>query len=164
MNQPNVDFVIDSIDEPVQFSRSRHREDIDMDITPMIDITFLLLIFFLVATRISSQGVVDLPTARHGTAVSAKNAVVLTVAKGNGQEASIYKGDGISSDTQLTGANLEQQQDEMEKFINEAIGQGKQHVLVKAEGGVKHRDVARVARAAGDASVSVLYVAVLEAR
>jgi hypothetical protein len=39
----------------------------------------------------------------------------------------------------------------------------KHHVLIKAERGLKHRDVARVQRAASKAEVEQLYVAVVQA-
>ena len=50
------------IDEALDGSmRLVHRpmpNDGDMDITPMIDITFLLLIFFLVATRMDTESAI----------------------------------------------------------------------------------------------------------
>ncbi len=163
MTQRDVDYMIDPVDEPLRFACHRQRQDAEMDITPMIDITFLLLIFFLVSTRLSSEEMVDLPTARHGTAVSDKQAVVVTLIKGNGDDATIFKGDGKHPDTVLVSADLDDQQQEIEQYIQHGISiDGKQHVLIKAEPNVKHRDVARVARAAGDAAVSLLYVAVLE--
>lgn len=165
MNQTEVDYMLDTVDEPLYFVRHRQRQDAEMDITPLIDITFLLLIFFLVASRMGSQGIVDLPAAQHGTAVSTKNAVVLTVANRGGEDATIYKGDGTFPDTMLTASDPYDQQKEMEAYIDHAIHiDGKQHVLIKAEADVKHRDVARVARAAGKATVALLYVAVLEER
>ena len=59
--------------------RRRRGDDTEMDITPMIDITFLLLIYFLVAAKIEEQSSVELPPARHGEDVSAKNSIILTV-------------------------------------------------------------------------------------
>ena len=52
----------------------------------MIDITFLLLIFFLVATRMDPRANIELPKARTGAAVSARNAVVFTVKEVNGHQ------------------------------------------------------------------------------
>ena len=53
----------------------------------------------------------------------------------------------------------------MQAYIERGINvDGKRHVLIKAEPNVKHRDVARVTRAAGDATVSVLYIGVSEER
>ena len=57
-------------------SRRFTQSDDEMDITPMIDITFLLLIFFLVASTPDRQTAVDLPTARFGRGVSQNNAVI----------------------------------------------------------------------------------------
>ncbi len=86
-------FDVDDDDRPIQLPK-RPLQEADMDITPMIDITFLLLIFFLVASRMDADIQVSLPPARHGTAVATKNSVILTVAQGTGGQARIYKGDG----------------------------------------------------------------------
>ena len=47
-------------------TRRRIKQETELDITPMIDITFLLLIFFLVASTPDLQVEVKLPPARHG--------------------------------------------------------------------------------------------------
>ena len=134
-----------------------------MDITPMIDITFLLLIFFLVASRMTDEAFIKLPAARNGTAVSSDTSVIITLAKGTGEDAIIYKGDGAYPETELTSINLEDQQTELEGYIENGLTvDSKQQVLIKAEEGVRHRDVARVARAAGEAKAAVMYVAVME--
>ncbi len=49
--------------------RGRATEDFEMDITPMIDITFLLLIFFLVCSTADQDTAIELAKARHGKAV-----------------------------------------------------------------------------------------------
>ncbi len=52
--------------------RKRNLEETEMDITPMIDITFLLLIFFLVACNSRTRSSDSLNSARaEGRAVSA---------------------------------------------------------------------------------------------
>ena len=53
--------------------------DFEMDITPMIDMTFLLLIFFLVASKMDRSVEVKLPPARHATAVATRDAVIVTI-------------------------------------------------------------------------------------
>ena len=74
--------------------RKPAEEEVDMDITPMIDIVFLLLIFFLVCSTAASQMAVELPTARHGTGVSERNSVTITVeASGGDEPATVYIGD-----------------------------------------------------------------------
>ena len=166
MTTQNIEYEIDKADDGISFARRvNRRDDAEMDITPMIDITFLLLIFFLVASRMSDEAFIKLPTARHGTAVSSDASVIITLAKGTGDNASIYKGDGAYSANQLNSTDLDDQQKELEDYIEQGLTlESKQQVLIKAEEGVRHRDVARVARAAGEATASVMYLAVLEER
>lgn len=157
------EYTIESADESVSFSRRKRREDPEMDITPMIDITFLLLIFFLVTSRLTDEAYVELPSAKNGSAVSSKTSVIVTVTKGNGERPIIYKGDGARPETKLTSVGDDDQQTELEEYIEKGLTVGsKQQLLIKAEEGVLHRDVARVARAAGNATASVLYVGVTE--
>ena len=135
----------------------------EMDITPMIDITFLLLIFFLVCSTASVQTAVELPPARHGTGVSDQTSVVITVAdRGGPGPALVYLADGRK------GKPLAGDEDDQQTQIKEAVergwSEGKSTVLVKAEKGVKHGDTWRVYTAAGQAEVEGirLHVAVLE--
>ncbi len=159
-----VDYVLDAADAPLAFARPRWVPDAEMDITPMIDITFLLLIFFLVATRMSTDTVVELPKARYGTAVPTKESAVLTVTGDGGEGALIYKGDGVAAETRLVASDLMDQENEIAAYVQQALGEGKQYVLIKAQRNLKHREVARVARAVSQAADAQLYVAVLEER
>jgi biopolymer transport protein ExbD len=138
--------------------------DGDMDITPMIDITFLLLIFFLVATRMDPQANVELPKARNGAAVSARNAVVFTVTRGDGEQALVYKGDSTDPSNRLSITDLAEQEKDITAYVEAGLNAAlpKQHVLIKAEPEVKHREVARVAKAVGQVPDVPLYVAVYE--
>jgi biopolymer transport protein ExbD len=137
------------------------RDTAEMDITPMIDITFLLLIFFLVASIPDPHKAVNLPPARHGTAVNPDTSVILTVAEGGGSRGtSVYLADG------KVGTPLPDDPAVQENLITQAVsdgfGQGRPTVLIKAERGVKHREVSRVAAAAGRVSGIQLHLAVLE--
>ncbi len=105
----------------------------------------------------------ELPPARHGTAVAVKSAAILTIAQGNGETAEVYLGDGKASERLLDAGDLEIQSEAITDYVEEEIAAGKENVLIKAEKGVRHRDVARVSRAVGKAGKD-LYVAVLEER
>ena len=151
-----------AVEEPVQL-RTKKREEADMDITPMIDITFLLLIFFLVASKIDESGAVELPPAEHGGGVSQKTTVIFTVAvAGADKPAKVFLGDGTGGE-QLSD-DPEEQKRAIAAAVEEGFNQGKEAVLVKAERTVKHRDVARVAEAVGSAEVDDvhLHLAVFE--
>ena len=149
----------------LKFRRSKQSSaEAEMDITPMIDCTFLLLIFFLVASRMDAPLAIELPPARHGSAVVMKESIVLTVAKGSGENAQVYRGDGVDVKNLIVAANVVEQEEALAKYVEEqAVGSPpKRYVLIKGEKGVKHRDIARVAKAAGRAEVEQLYVAVME--
>jgi len=140
-------------------------EEAEMDITPMIDCTFLLLIFFIVTSKMTADTPIDLPIAKHGGAVVMKESVIITVAKGEGSAAAIYKGDNTDAANLLPGENLEAQEDAITEYIEQESALSsppKRFVLIKGAKGVKHGDVARVAQAAAKSEVEQLYVAVLE--
>ncbi len=61
------------------FKKKRTGEDDDIDITPMIDCVFLLLIFFMVTSTMQGSKSITLPTARHGAGVSAQDACIVSV-------------------------------------------------------------------------------------
>lgn len=141
-------------------------EEAEMDITPMIDCTFLLLIFFLVSSKMNAGEMVDLPPARHGSVAIVKESIILTVTKGEGDIPNVYKGDTTDVASLLDSTTLAVQETSIQAYVEEEVQNDptKVNVLIKAERGLKHRDVTRVARAAGEADVPQLYVAVLESQ
>lgn len=167
--------------------RRRTQETADLDITPMIDIVFLLLIFFLVASIPDMQIAADLPPARYGKGVNARTAVIFTVAdRGGNAPAAVYLGDGkagdplpqdsAAQDAAITralkgqgGTLLPNDAAAQEESIRRAVRRGfyeagKSSVLIKAEKGVRHRDVARIGAAVSAARAEgiQLHLAVFE--
>jgi biopolymer transport protein TolR len=57
----------------------RRVNDADLDITPMIDVTFLLLIFFMVASTMQPRPDLNMPAARSGQGADLKDAVVFFI-------------------------------------------------------------------------------------
>ncbi len=124
-------------------------EESEMDITPMIDCTFLLLIFFLVCSRINQQAAISVPPAHNGVILSAREAVILTITVGNTPTASVYKGDGAVTANVISNADPVAQEQEITRFVETTMRtEQKTSILVKAEKKVKHREVARVIKAA----------------
>ena len=142
-------------------ARTRLKLDPDMDITPMIDMTFLLLIFFLVTSIPSSRQAISLPPARHGTAVSTDQATILTVGNPQQGEVPVYLADGLIPDARLSD-DLATQSEQIRQAVYDGIQQGKNEVLIKAEAAVPHREVARVVAAASRVEGIRLHVGVLE--
>lgn len=145
----------DDLDGPLVLAPKAMLQEAEMDITPMIDITFLLLIFFLVAAKMDSQKAVGLPDARSGGAVLADKAVTIIIVPSGPDAVLVSNGDGgqFSSD-------LAQQEDEIATYVEEQLDSGKQFVLLKAGKGIRHKEVSRVAQAIGKANVPSLYLAV----
>lgn len=130
--------------EPI--TTPKRTEDDEMDITPMIDMTFLLLIFFLVSSKMDPGAGARLPPARHGRAVPAKESVVLTVTKGPNETAVVAAGGSVYS-----GADPEDQQQKIQEFVESEFARypNRQDVLINADKGMHVGDISRVMRAAG---------------
>lgn len=137
------------------------RGDADLDITPMIDITFLLLIYFLVAAIPDRNAALDLPEAQYGTGVPRTESAILTVGLGGLAGAPVFLGDGKDPSRQLP-SDFRAQRDRIEAFVRQKQKEGAPHVLIKADKGVPHGDVARVAAAASRVKGTQIHFAVQE--
>ena len=78
----------------MNFSR-RKRPPLEITLTPMIDVVFLLLIFFMVTTTFSQQSElkISLPEAKGADAEAAEKMIVLTI---NAEGIYFISGDGGS--------------------------------------------------------------------
>lgn len=141
-----------SNDSGIVMPRKRRSDDIEMDITPMIDITFLLLIYFLVAAKIEEQASVELPPAQHGEDVSSKNSIILTIVKGD-DFAKVYRGNAAGNESIFKGSTMEEQEEQIRLYVAQGIAGDKpftspqNKIFIKAEKGLKQREVARVIKA-----------------
>ena len=156
MSQQSLD--LDEDDEPFRLAR-KSREPEDMDITPMIDITFLLLIFFVVTSKMDPSQTGNLPTADAGLSVSAKDSAVLFVAPGTGDAA-------IVSD--ITGKEFSKDEErltaEIVEYITEELDRGKNQVMILGDENVKVSEVTKIQQIIGDAfeDLENTYIAVKE--
>ncbi|HUE74423.1 MAG TPA: biopolymer transporter ExbD [Pirellulaceae bacterium] len=141
------------------------RESAEMDITPMIDCTFLLLIFFVLTSTMENK-TLDLPKAKHGAAAVEQNCVIIVIGGGGDSPAKVYLASSADEDQLATGSAEDQEKAVAQYVIREARAHPeKKAVLIKAAAGVKHRDVARIAKAAAtveDVTVQELYMGVTQ--
>ncbi len=127
--------------------RRRSRADeVSFQITPMIDLTFLLLIFFMVTQRITEQQVmvpVDLPTsARAGDPSATEREIVNIDADGN-----YFIGDRPATEEELK-AHL------TEKFVNFPPLQ----IYVRADAMTPARKIKRVVTLAAEVgAIDLIY-------
>ena len=154
-------------DEGVPLPQKPVYAEAHFDITAMIDLVFMMNIFFLVTSITDSLSEVDLPVAKHVKGADKEKAILVTMMLPEpGKPAVVYLGE--SQSTPLPEGKEQKQM--IEEYINvrtkELIGAGKNKkdilLLIKAEKGVLHRDVARVSNIAATIEGLQLYLAVLE--
>ena len=153
---------VDDGEEDFELPRKK-REDDEMDITPMIDITFLLLIFFIVCSTMDPTKIGQIPEADNGLAISAKDSAVIFINPAGEDRVILSRFDGteFSTDEDAQASEIiEYITEEMEK----AVGRSKQHVMLFGDGEVKVGQVTRIQKIIGDAfeDLDSTYIAVKE--
>jgi biopolymer transport protein ExbD len=151
----------ESEDEGALLPRRPVDDSAEMDITPMIDIVFLLLIFFLVCSTLAESTAVELPEARHGTGVDERNSVIITIdARGDGLPPAVYLGDGTSGE--MLPDDHDAQRTMILEYVEAGFSPQRPNVVIKASKGVKHGEVSRVSTAAAGVEGIRMYLAVFE--
>lgn len=124
-------------------NRSGSSDDDELDITPMIDVTFLLLIFFMVTSKMERSSSLHIPPARHGVGVSTSDSTVITIFKTDG-DPEIYLSDGKKENGPVEAS-------EVTAYVQAGIADKKLNVVIKADRDIPSGIVDEVARAANDA-------------
>jgi len=130
--------------------RKRNPDDGELDITPMIDVTFLLLAFFVVVSKMDPQAAVELPKASYGEAIQDKSAVTLIVVldQDDKDKIAIFKGRSMGDDTKVADGDEETQEEEIAAYVENELSTypTKEAILIKAAGKVKTGMVEMVKR------------------
>ena len=118
---------------PVRLRRQRSYEEAAMEMAPMIDVTFLLLIFFMLTNSLANPTAMDVPAAVHGRGVTLEGQQLILV----DQDGQYYLGETASEQaaTDSLGALVE------EVGRNAQASTGPLEVIVSAHRDVKHRYV-----------------------
>ncbi len=130
----------------IRIKKSKKKEfDGAFDITPMIDVVLLLLIFFMVSARMAPQNVVKLPSAKNGDMAAMHDAVVLVVKPGSSEAALVSTPSGrkFSVDQEVQSAEI------AEYVENAFLDARKKYVLIQGEPRVLTSEMMRVQQAAG---------------
>lgn len=117
-----------------------------MDITPMIDVTFLLLIFFMVTSTMESPDALKIPEAKNGLGVDTQKATVITIFNSEG-EPEIFLADGVRDNGPVDVA-------EVGPYVE---SQGQKTVIIKADRDVPSGFVEDVARAANESGEDLMF-------
>ena len=120
-----------------------NQPDDELDLTPMIDMSFMLLAFFVVSSSMEAGSALQLPNAQSGDRLDVKRTAVVTVFN-SAQDPEIYLSDGTKTNGPVTLA-------EVTSFARESSDQGKTTMVIKADRETPSGFVEEVARAAGEA-------------
>lgn len=148
---------------PAPVKKKKKKTDSEMDITPMIDMVFLLLIYFLVASTPDKSTAIELPKAMYGDSVAQLNATVFTVGEGGLDSAPVFNGDGKIPGTELS-SDLDQRANEIKEAVEKGFRDDKTDVVIKADKGVLYREVDRVLTAASRVAGIKIHLAVMETK
>ena len=129
------------------------------DVTAMVDLVFMMNIYFLVTFVTVTLAQVDLPAASHVAPLDADSSVVLTVTGGGGEPAVVYVGDREKG---VPIRGIDQQEASVKAAVEEGVAAGKNEVLLKAEKKVRLGDLFRISAAASSIEGVKLNVAVME--
>ena len=132
----------------VMKKREKRPGDGDLDVTPMIDITFLLLAFFIVVSKMDPTTIVDMPKARYGESVPEQTAVIVVVEATDQDVPIVYKGKSKNDAARCNGS-IEEVEEQISNYIKDEMEANalKTSVIIKAERKVKYRHLDIVKRA-----------------
>jgi biopolymer transport protein ExbD len=118
----------------------------EFDITAMVDLVFMMNIYFLVTFVAVSMGQLNLPSATHVAPLDSDTAVIFTLTRSaDGKSVNLYVGDGVKTEA-ITDPT--QQEERVQGAVAKGVAAGKKNVLLKAEKKVRLADMFRIATAA----------------
>lgn len=137
----------------MKFAR-RAREELDVNVTPLIDVVFLLLIFFMVSTTFNKPThlSVDLPTATGAPPQKDKGQVEVTVTR--------------AGDYAVNGVGLVNRKFATLKAALEKVSKGdhNQPLIITADANATHQSVVTAMDAAGQAGFTQLSITTTNAK
>jgi biopolymer transport protein ExbD len=144
--------------EELLSSRSEE-EPPEFDITAMVDLVFLMNLYFLVTFLSVVMGELALPPADHASALNADTAVIVSLERSlDGQSVIVYLGD-VQKAEPIN--DVAEQEERVKAAIEEGVAAGKTAVLLKAESKVRLADLFRISSLVAGQDLK-LHVAVLE--
>jgi len=122
--------------------RKRRAEDVEMDMTPMIDVTFQLLIFFMLTNALANPSAIETPKAAHGRGVTVDGRQLVLI----DDAGKYYLGDSVAAE------NLSPSLDALAAEISNNVSGGQAEVIVNAHPKAKHRQVRELVERLGGVS------------
>ncbi len=135
------------------------RMDDEIDMTPMIDVTFLLLIFFVVTSDMNPEKAADLPDARNGGVIALNDAALVQVKPGAGDVPEVVIGDN-----RTLSAAPEAMEQELADFLRAEMDRGRTSVVVQADGNATTGQVANIRKIISETlqELEKIHIAIVE--
>jgi biopolymer transport protein ExbD len=141
------------------FPKQARHADAEFDITAMIDLVFMMNIYFLVTFVTAAMGEINLPAANHAVPLDSDKAAVITVLAGpDSHTVFVYLGDGKKGQRL---AEPDDQATQIASYVDRAAATGKTAVLLKAEKNIRLREIRRISTAATREGLT-LHIAITE--
>jgi len=141
------------------FNRRLDPEPPEFDITAMVDLVFLMNLYFLITFITVAMNEINLPAAAHAAPLDGDTATVITVLAGpDWKTVFVYLGNGKS------GTPIVEADDQITQIANrveQAAAQGKKAVLIKAEKTIRLREIKRIGAAAAHEGMT-LHISIME--
>ncbi len=132
--------------------RKKVKHDEEIDVAPLIDCTFILLMYFIVLQALSPRMDANVPAAEHGSAMKQESASIITI-KNNPttQQTSILYGEDGKTEGTVAGVTT---------FVEDGLRKQKNNVIIMADREVPHGVVQQVLKAAAKVDGVKLGIAV----
>ena len=134
--------------------KPNRQDDVDLNLTPLIDVVFLLLIFFMVSTTFDKQSKlkIQLPEASASATTQAPESVVIGIDA---------KGHYFINDRQLVNTQLKT----LKLALMKTVGKDKKTPLIlRADAKAPHQFVVRAMDAAAQLGLTRLSIATLDSQ
>ena len=152
-------FALGPLESDSLLGRKPHEEPPEFDITAMVDLVFMMNIYFMVSFITLALAEINLPQAGHVQPLDGDEAVVFTfVGTLDGKGVTVSAGAGDEVTTLDAG---DAQDEQIAAAVEQGAANGKKSVLIKAEKKVRLGELFRVATAASAEGMK-LHVAVTE--
>jgi biopolymer transport protein ExbD len=152
--EPAASAAPSPFDEDTLVPRKSLGDDARFDVTAMVDLVFMMNIFFLVTWAEMARAEIDLPKAKHCKAAEQSASIVFTIMKDH----TVFIGDG-SGGASISPGEFDQK---VTSVVEDGVRDERNIVLIKAEKDVPLRDVAHLAGVATAVKGTQLMLAVIE--
>lgn len=125
-----------------------------VDLTPMVDVVFQLLMFLIMTYRPQSQAEIELPPAVYGTGVEETEATTLTLLPIPGGKVAVFNGMSTSPADRLDSSEA------IREVVADGVRGGRRRVILQADGAVPHGEVLRIGSVVAEVEGIILHLGV----